>query len=195
MDAWAEGATEPGIFGLLSRRPDGRQGRAPDIMRPAMSAPRPLSVMEILISIKKTRLFGELPGDAIKRLADFIQQKRVATGQNVFVEGDLGEEMYFLHSGLVTLLHKTSGGNRTVATLEPGDHFGEMAIIDGSPRLETAVAQADSMLLVLDRTGFESAIRDYPDVAFNIFRQLTERLREAEKRLRATLEQAPERRS
>lgn len=160
-----------------------------------MSAPS-LSLMEILISIKKSHLFGELPGEAIKRLADFVQQKRVATGQNVFSEGDLGEEMYFLHEGLICLVQQgreqARQPRRTVATLEPGDHFGELAIIDGSPRLTTAVAQMDSLLLVLGRTGFESAIRDYPDVAFNVFRQLSKRVREAEQRLQDALEHSQE---
>jgi len=103
--------------------------------------------------------------------------------------------MYFLHSGLVSLVRESGGARRTIAELEPGDHFGEMAIIDGSPRLTTAVSQTDSLLLVLDRSGFESTIRDYPDVAFNIFRQLTERVRDAERRLHSALERTSERRS
>ena len=74
----------------------------------------------------------------------------------IFKENSEGEEMYILKSGKVKLVLEDPRGEVEVGTLEdPGEFFGEMALIDKSPRTATAVAEEDNTELeVLDRESF-----------------------------------------
>jgi CRP-like cAMP-binding protein len=74
--------------------------------------------------------------------------------------------------------------------VEPGGYFGEMAIIDDLPRNATATAEVDSSLLVLHKNDFRASVQDYPDIAFEVFREFTRRLRRADRRYRDLLIEA-----
>ena len=74
--------------------------------------------------------------------------------------------------------------------VEPGGYFGEMAIIDDLPRTATATADVDIQLLVLHKNDFRTAVQDYPDIAFEIFREFTRRLRRSDRRYRELLLEA-----
>jgi CRP-like cAMP-binding protein len=62
-------------------------------------------------------------------------------GETIFKENDLGTEMYIVHEGRVEILKDLSGEQRSLAVLEKGDFFGEMAILEDLPRTATARAQ------------------------------------------------------
>ena len=62
-----------------------------------------LSVMEVILALKSTPLFCEVPGEGLKRLSDFIQEKSVSAGEVIFAEQDLGDEMYLVHRGSVSV--------------------------------------------------------------------------------------------
>jgi CRP/FNR family cyclic AMP-dependent transcriptional regulator len=149
-----------------------------------------LSVMEIILALKSTPLFREVPGEGLKRLSDFVQEKTVRANEVVFAEQDLGDEMYLVRSGRVSVLQDVGGEPTRVDVVTEGGHFGEMAIIDDSPRSATAVADEDSSLLVLHKNDFRSAVMDYPDIAFEVFRELTRRLRNSDARYRKLMEEA-----
>ncbi len=149
-----------------------------------------LSVMEVILALKTTPLFREVPGEGLKRLSDFIQEKTVRANEIVFAEQDLGDEMYLVRSGRVSVQQNVAGEATQVDVHSAGGHFGEMAIIDDRPRSATAVAYEDTSLLVLHKNDFRSAVQDYPDIAFEVFRELTRRLRDSDKRYRELMEQA-----
>lgn len=149
-----------------------------------------LSVMEVILALKSTPLFQEVPGEGLKRLSDFIQEKSVRAGELVFAENDLGDEMYLVRTGRVRVEQDVGGEQTQVDSVVSGGHFGEMAIIDDRPRSATAVADEDSSLLVLHKNDFRSAVQDYPDIAFEVFRELTRRLRQSDQRYRKLMEEA-----
>jgi len=99
----------------------------------------------------------------------------------IFEENDSGNEMYIVSSGSVKLYTQTGSGQRTLlSVLKPGDHFGEMALIDGSPRSATAVArQDDTKLVVLDKAKFLYLVQQQPEFAFAMMETLSRRIREA----------------
>lgn len=146
--------------------------------------------MEVILALKASPLFREVPGEGLKRLSDFIQEKQVAPNEIIFDEHDLGDEMYFVHRGRVTVRKNVGGETMTVDTVESGGHFGEWAIIDDRPRAATAVASEASNLLVLHKNDFRSAVQDYPDIAFEVFRELTTRLRDIDQRYRELMAEA-----
>ena len=100
-------------------------------------------------------------------------------GDVVFLKNSSGGEMYFIRSGKVSLLIDTEiGVNAELGPLEVGEHFGEMALIDGSPRSATAIAIEDNTELeVLERESFLSLIRQRPEFALEVMQKLSQRVR------------------
>jgi CRP-like cAMP-binding protein len=109
--------------------------------------------------------------------------------------------MYIVQTGaLKVALFGESGRELTLAELKPGDFFGEMALLDNSPRSATVVAVSEATVLMLTRDAFSDHLRAHPQTALNILAEMTRRLRRAdetianlalhdvEARLRRTLE-------
>jgi CRP/FNR family transcriptional regulator len=145
--------------------------------------------MEVILALKHTPLFRNVPGEGLRRLSDFIQEKDVQAGEVLFREEDFGDEMYLVRSGRVSIYQELGEGPALIEVIEPGGYFGEMAIIDDLPRTATATADADTNL-VLHKNDFRTAVQDYPDIAFEIFREFTRRLRRADRRYRELLLEA-----
>lgn len=94
-------------------------------------------------------------------------------GETIFREGDEGHCMYVVQAGEVDVLL----GDALLETIGPGGVFGEMALIDKSPRSATAVARSDARLVALDETKFMQHVHRTPFFALQVMRIMTERLR------------------
>jgi CRP-like cAMP-binding protein len=92
----------------------------------------------------------------------------------VFQEGDPGEEMFGVIEGSIEL----RASDRVIRTLGVDDVFGEMAIIDSSPRSATAVATADTVLAVIDKRRFLFLVQETPMFALQVMSSMAERFRE-----------------
>ncbi|MFC1970261.1 cyclic nucleotide-binding domain-containing protein [Chloroflexota bacterium] len=105
--------------------------------------------------------------------------KTYQKSETIFKENSTGKEMYILRSGKVKLVLEDEKGEAEVNTLEqPGEFFGEMALIDGSPRSATAIAdEYNTELEVLDREDFLKMIKEHPEFALNIMHELSNRVR------------------
>jgi CRP-like cAMP-binding protein len=99
----------------------------------------------------------------------------VAAGTVVFEEGSPGSHMYGVIEGEIEL--RTNAGK--VVKVGPNETFGEMAVIDRSPRTASAVATADSKLAVIDERTFLFLIHETPMFGLQVMRTLTSRLRAA----------------
>ena len=97
----------------------------------------------------------------------------------IFEEGSQGAEMFVVVSGKVRLSTKSLGHEVTIATLGPGEFFGEMSLIDGAPRSATATADAEETKLVaLDTGKFLYLISQQPAFALTIMHALCRFIRE-----------------
>jgi len=94
----------------------------------------------------------------------------------IFKEGDAGSEMYGVVAGKVEL--RVNG--RVVRTLEADDVFGEMAIVDSSPRSATAVAIEDTELAVINRHRFLFLVHETPTFALQVMSAMGERIRQGD---------------
>jgi CRP-like cAMP-binding protein len=93
-----------------------------------------------------------LPAEARARLAEKFQETAHPDGQCIVAEGDRAESLYFVAEGRVEirkLIDRTSGEQKVLSVLEPGDFFGEMALLEDAPRWASAVAQGPVTLLSL----------------------------------------------
>lgn len=107
---------------------------------------------------------------------------RVAAGEYVFRQGDLGGEMYVVHSGEIEIVREGDPPD-SVAVLERGDFFGEMSLLEHVPRSASARARSAATLLEVDGAMFTDLVRRQPEFAVCIMRRLSRRLRELDRRL------------
>lgn len=111
-----------------------------------------------------------------------------AAGSVIFAEGEPGDQMFVVLEGEVEILKSTQAGSaKTLTTLGKGEFFGEMALVDSSLRSATAQAKTDAKLLVMDETLFDAYILSNPEFAAKMIRNLTKRLRGANKLLEQAL--------
>jgi CRP/FNR family cyclic AMP-dependent transcriptional regulator len=98
---------------------------------------------------------------------------RVPVGNAIFLQGEVGTEMYGIVEGEVQLQTDT----RVVARLGPDDVFGEMALIDNSPRMATALAVTDVVLAVIDKPRFLFLVHETPMFALSVMSAMADRFR------------------
>ncbi len=105
--------------------------------------------------------------------------KQIPANTVLFHEGDAGEQMYILQSGKVKISKRIRGVEKTLATLDKGEFFGEMAILNDKPRSATAETLEPCDMLVIDRKTFDALIRGNAEIAVRFIKRLADRLREA----------------
>jgi hypothetical protein len=106
----------------------------------------------------------------------------VPAGQAVFREGDPGQTMFIIESGVVEIF-LAARGKDVVAALGPGDFFGEMAMLEDQPRFASAIALEPSRLLRIERAEFADLLRQNIEIAVRIMRKLAARHRRSEARV------------
>jgi CRP-like cAMP-binding protein len=108
-------------------------------------------------------------------------------GHVLFHEGEEGEDMYIIQSGKVAIKKRVQEGETTLAVLEKGDFFGEMALLERLPRSATAEIQEEGDLIVISGEVFGDMIKANPEIAVRMLRKYSIRLRETNLRLEQTL--------
>lgn len=98
-------------------------------------------------------------------------------GEVIFKEGEKGDNMYVIQSGKVKITKKTGDVDLTIATLETGEIFGEMALFDKLPRSANASADGEARVLNIDKKKFFSTVSRDPSLVFKIMESTSQRIR------------------
>lgn len=115
---------------------------------------------------------------------DIGYERQLKEGETLFHEGDEGEEMYLIKSGKIRIVKEMGKGEKkTLAVLEAGSFFGEMAVLDKRPRSASAIADTDTDLIIVDRDVFLRKINENPFIKY-VISTLTERLRKTDDMLK-----------
>jgi serine/threonine protein phosphatase PrpC/CRP-like cAMP-binding protein len=117
--------------------------------------------------LARMTLFRALNDREILRLLQVVEVVAFKDQDAVIREGDKGEELYIVLTGSV----KVKRGDTLLATLGPGDHFGEMALIRSQPRSATVVSDLDSELMVIRRSDFFEILRNEHQLAVKLLWQ------------------------
>jgi HEAT repeat protein len=137
--------------------------------------------MERLLALRKVPLFETLTLDQLDAVDQLAEERDFAPGEVIVRQGEPGGELYLLLEGSVeVLLDHDLPTQRALRQLTAVDYFGEMAILDDQPRSATIVARERSRLLVLEGASLKELILQMPDIAFEILRELSGRVRTAE---------------
>ena len=123
-------------------------------------------------------LFSGVPKRHIRAIAKLARPADYAPDELIFQAGDRGNSMYLLLEGRARVLGKSR-------VLQPGDFFGEMALIDGGPRSATIIAASQVRLMMLQRKGFLKLLKQNPQIGLAIMETLAQRLRGLEQSVSA----------
>jgi CRP/FNR family cyclic AMP-dependent transcriptional regulator len=121
-------------------------------------------------------LFSGLSKRELQEVARAADEIDVAEGSEIVSEGRTGHEFFLIIGGNAVVKR----GGRRIATLGPGQYFGELAILDRGPRSATVVAASDMRLLVLGQREFSGLLETLPGIAAKLLRAMAQRLREAD---------------
>ena len=106
----------------------------------------------IVVALRRCALFGTVADDALLRVARTLRRRRFRRGEVIFHEGDPGDALHVVAAGSVKIsLESEDGTEAILVTLGPGESFGELALLDGSPRSASAVAVEPTETLALGR--------------------------------------------
>ncbi|MBM3498138.1 MAG: GNAT family N-acetyltransferase [Armatimonadetes bacterium] len=135
---------------------------------------------------RRVRIFQGLGDWDVERLRAICSETRLRRDQRVFVEGDPGQELYVVVEGEVQIVADRES-RQVLASIGPGEVFGELALVDGLPRSAGATCAQDSTLLVLQASDFRQLTARHPaigrTVLLNLCRTLSSRLRAADQAL------------
>jgi CRP/FNR family cyclic AMP-dependent transcriptional regulator len=129
-------------------------------------------------------LFQRLTPDERRGFAALVREQRYPRGALIVRQGDPGDALYVVRSGAVKVAVVGQDGREVIlGTLGQGDHFGELALIDGQPRSAHVVAMEPTVLLVLRRDEFRRQVEQMPRVAWALLEELSRRLRDADAKI------------
>ncbi|OGC39152.1 hypothetical protein A2Y85_03420 [candidate division WOR-3 bacterium RBG_13_43_14] len=120
-------------------------------------------------------------------------EKKLNAGDMLFDEGDKGDVMYLIREGKVKITKGKGDDEKVLAVLKEGDFFGEMAIIDGSPRSASAIATTPVTMLIIDKDTFKAKIKENPLIEY-VLETLSRRLRNTDEQIRLLTIKSEERR-
>lgn len=127
-------------------------------------------------ALRSTWLFSACNRKELALLESACDEVKVHAGSVLCEEGKVGKEFCLIISGQA----KVTKNNHQVATLGPGDAFGELSLLDHLPRSATVVADTEMDLLVLPAREFTSVLEDIPSMAVRLLEAMAKRLRDAD---------------
>ncbi|GAB4486644.1 MAG: hypothetical protein OHK006_14760 [Thermodesulfovibrionales bacterium] len=122
--------------------------------------------------LKKVPLLRGISHKLLRKLMMDLIEKEYAAGESVFREGETGKALYILIDGSVSILKQQNGGEKTLAVLGPGTHFGELALVSEEPRFASAVAATDSRILIMYKAYFDGLIRTNSPISSRVLLNL-----------------------
>ena len=134
--------------------------------------------------LRSVPLFADLEEDELERFSRVAVPRSFPAGTRVFHEGDRSDACYIVREGSFRVTREHSDGRAiTLATLGPGEVFGELAMLDGDLRSASAEALSDGELLALPATDVKGLLARHPEISVKLVSALVRRLRAANERI------------
>lgn len=132
--------------------------------------------VEKVLHLRQIPFFSGMESRELERLASIVEEVIFPAGSRIIEDGEDADSMYFIAEGKVRV-HKRRAELRT---LEESAYFGEMSLLDREPRSASVTAITDCLLLRLKHEDFHDILIDRPEVAVEIIRTLTQKVRRLE---------------
>jgi len=130
-------------------------------------------------ALKACRLFAGLDDSGLQLCAAALRPRRFKRGEVIFHEGDPGDSLSIVSTGSVKILVAPEDGAEPaiLTTVGPGGFFGELALLDGSPRSATAMAVGATETFVLRRDAFDRLVDEQPAIRHALLAALAHEIR------------------
>jgi CRP-like cAMP-binding protein len=129
-------------------------------------------------ALRSASVFEALTEGELDQILEVATERRVRRSQMIFQKGDAGSSMMAVLSGHVRISAVSADGKEvTLNVINPGEVFGEIALLDGKPRSADANATEDTTLLVVERRSFLPLLADNPDLSLRLLAVLCDRVR------------------
>ena len=134
--------------------------------------------------LKAVPLFSSFPDEQLRMLAVVVTRRSVPRSSTVMAGGDPTDSLYIVLSGRLKVLMSDAEGKEVILSiLTPGEFFGEMGLIDDSPRSASVVAIEACELLCITKRDFKKCLAENFEMAMAVMRSLVRRLREADRKI------------
>ncbi len=138
-----------------------------------------IPVYERMRFLRSVPLFGDLPGEDLRTIAEIVETIDLAKDTVVFRKGDPGDDLYVVLRGKIAI----RDGKLEVATMGPREFFGELSIIDHEPRSADAIVSEDAQLLRLRSSDLGELMAQRPQIQEQFLIVLARRLRAVTQRV------------
>lgn len=144
--------------------------------------------------LRRIKLLAALDEEKLELFVRYMEQVHARAGERVVAKGAHGAAMYLVLQGQLRVISVIDGRETMLATLEAGEAFGEISVLDQGPRSADVVANADAHLLKISAAAFEQLLRDAPAAAapflLSLSKSIAVRFRQITKRYEDTLQLA-----
>lgn len=128
--------------------------------------------------IERNSLFRGLAPSTLEQITNLASRRTYKSGAVVFLRGDPGDSLYGVVTGRVRISASAPGGKEIFLNImEPGDAFGEIALLDGQPRTAAATTLSATELIVIQRNHFLALMQREPKLAVHLIELLCRRVR------------------
>ena len=143
-----------------------------------------MTMLTSLDLIRRVPLFSMLTDAQAVTVADGVVKRRFKRGEMIVEQGKKTNALFFLLNGRARVVSTDSRGREVIlATLQPGDHIGEMSLIDNEPHSATVRAEVQTDVLMLGRNEFARCLPENSSMAYAVMRGLVQRLRHADRKI------------
>ena len=149
-----------------------------------------MSINEEVDALRRIPLFSNLEPSKLKLLAFTSERLTYATGQAIFRQGDMGDAAYIVLEGQADVVIGSGDSQRKVATIGKHSIIGEIAVLCDVPRTATVVAVDKLVALKISKDLFLRMVKEFPQMAVEIMRELARRLDRTNQQLAALSKQS-----
>lgn len=149
-----------------------------------------MSINEEVDALRRIPLFSNLEPSKLKLLAFTSERLTYAKGQTIFRQGDMGDAAYIVLDGQADVMIGAGDGQRKVATIGKHSILGEIAVLCDVPRTATVVAVDKLVALKISKDLFLRMVKEFPQMAVEIMRELARRLDRTNQQLAALSKQS-----
>jgi len=134
--------------------------------------------------LQSVSLFWDLTEKELGYISEKMVLRHYEAGQMILLEASEGEQCFFVTEGSVKITRLSKDGREVIlAILNDGDFFGEMSLLDGESRSANVIALDDTKVLTLNRNDFLLVIKEYPQIAIQLLKEMALRLRKSDRQI------------
>ena len=143
-----------------------------------------MTMLSSLELVRRVPLFAMLTEAQAASVAESVIKRAFRRGECIVEQGKKSNALFILLNGRARVVTADSRGREVIlATLQPGDHIGEMSLIDNEPHSATVRAEIQTDVLMLGRLEFARCLPENTSMAYAVMRGLVQRLRHADRKI------------